>query len=108
MIVIEKGNLRIEIDEWKDGENRKNHGISLVEASGVFDDPDCWMFENYFYRGEQRWCTVGMIGPRFYSLFHLYDQKKDREFARPISARESTPREIRRYHFRNKPHAKAD
>jgi uncharacterized DUF497 family protein len=91
MIVVEKGTLRISIDEWKDGEKRKNHGISLVEASGVFDDPDCWMVENYFYRAEQLWCRVGMIGPRFYSLFHLYDQKKIESSPAP-SRRENRPR----------------
>ena len=97
-----KRRIHLEWDERKDRENQKRHGISFLEASAVFDDPNSWMFPNYRH-GEERWCTVGLIGTRFYSVFHLYDQANDEEYFPLISARESEPPEIRRYNFRNNP-----
>jgi uncharacterized protein len=96
-----KRHILLDWDERKNRENQKRHGISFEQAALVFEDPDCYMFENDFVRGEQRWCTVGMIGTDFVAVFHLYAQEGDQEFARLISARQADPHEIRRYHFRN-------
>jgi uncharacterized protein len=106
-MIIKKGPYWLEWDDDKDEENQKDHGISFFEASAVYDDPNFFMFPNY-RRGEDRWCTVGMIGTEFYSVFHLYDQANDQEFFRIISARDAEPNEIRRYYRRNRPKPEPD
>lgn len=50
-----KRHILLDWDERKNRENQRRHGISFEQAALVFEDPDCYMFENDLVRGEQRW-----------------------------------------------------
>ena len=82
-------------DPAKDRANRRKHGIGFETAQWVFDDPLALSRLDSF-SGEERWQTVGRIGPIVVLVVHtLAPGEGNEEVGRIISARKATPRERR-------------
>ncbi|WP_414160435.1 BrnT family toxin [Selenomonas sp.] len=65
---IEVQGLRIQWDDKKNEINRKKHGLSLEEASYVFNDPYRKEYFDVFHSNEEdRYRVIGSI-ERLYSL----------------------------------------
>ena len=80
-------------DQEKDEANRRRHGIRFEAAQTVFDDPMAVLFEDP-YPYEQRWRTIGLIGPMLVVVVHTWTEAGD---GRIISARKADRRERRAY-----------
>ena len=90
--------MRFEWDPRKDKANRKKHGISFELAQRVFDDPNHLSRQNRQEGGEERWQTLGLIGPHAIVLVaHTYEDEHGEEIVRIISARKATRAERRLY-----------
>ena len=81
-------------DPVKDAENRRKHGVSLVDADGVLSDPLALTIEDTSAEGEQRLVTVGVNA--FGTLMVVVFTDRDGD-PRLISVRKATPRERRSY-----------
>jgi len=86
--------MRYEWDEHKNRGNRRKHDVGFETAVLVFDDaitqPDCTSED------EERWITVGAIGPG--SILLVVDthyEEHDEEIIRIISARAAESHERR-------------
>ena len=77
--------------------NRKRHGISFLDATGVFDDPEALGMDEQVVEGEERDVILGLdnIGR---SLVVVYTQRGDK--IRIISARKATKKESKEYESR--------
>lgn len=90
--------MRFEWDPRKDKANREKHGISFELARRVFDDPNHLSLQDRHESGEERWQTLGLIGPYAILLVaHTYEDENGEETVRIISARKATRAERRRY-----------
>lgn len=90
--------MRFEWDPRKDKANREKHGIGFELAQRVFDDPNHLSLQNRHESGEERWQTLGLIGPYAILLVaHTYEDENGEEIVRIISARKATRAERRRY-----------
>jgi uncharacterized DUF497 family protein len=90
--------MRFEWDARKDKANRAKHGISFDLAKRVFDDPNHLSVQDRHEGGEERWQTLGLIGPHVIILVaHTYEDEHGEETIRIISARKATQTERRRY-----------
>jgi uncharacterized protein len=52
--------------EWDSHKNRRNllkHGIRFETATLAFDDPHSLTKRDLFFHDEDRWITIGAIGP---------------------------------------------
>ncbi len=86
-------------DEVKNQINKSKHGLDFDTAQLVFDDPMA-VSRLDSYPDEERWQTVGAIGPAVVLVVHtwpLIDQESDEEVGRIISARKATKHERRAY-----------
>lgn len=71
------------------------HGVSFVQATGVFEDPFAFeLLDDRADYGEDRFVVIGMSGGR--TLAVVYTMREER--IRIISAREAQPHERRKYH----------
>lgn len=86
-------------DERKNLANKQKHGISFATASLVFDDPlAASRRDSYSY--EERWQTIGAIGPVILLVVHtapVAESATGEETGRIISARKAMARERRLY-----------
>ena len=90
--------MRFEWDPRKDKANREKHGISFDLAQRVCDDPNHLSLQDRHERGEERWQTLGLIGPHAILLVaHTYEDEHGEEIVRIISARKATRAERRLY-----------
>jgi len=91
--------MRFEWDEDKDRRNLVKHGVSFKTARLVFDDPRAINLQDRVENGEERWQTLGSIGPAVILLVaHAYqDDEAGEEIIRIISARKATHRERQMY-----------
>jgi uncharacterized protein len=55
--------MRFEWDEHKNRRNRRKHGVGFETAALVFDDPYALTQRDSSVENEERWITVGAIGP---------------------------------------------
>jgi uncharacterized DUF497 family protein len=55
--------MRFEWDENKSRENLRKHGVRFETAVLVFDDPNAATQRDTAFDDEERWITVGAIGP---------------------------------------------
>ena len=86
-------------DEVKNEANLVAHGLSFEAAALVFDDPLSATLEDP-YPFEERWRTIGMVGPLVVMVVHTwpaFDDEMDEEIGRIISARKATRREREAY-----------
>jgi uncharacterized DUF497 family protein len=88
--------------EWNEGKNRKNrskHGVSFETATLVFDDPYALTKRDAAHEEEERFITLGAIGPGAIVLVvHTsFENTGSEEVIRIISARAATSRERKSY-----------
>jgi uncharacterized DUF497 family protein len=92
-------------DEEKNRLNKRDHGISFETAQLVFDDP-LLLSRPDVHPDEERWQTIGMIGPVVVFVVHTAPQPETESdedpdakeaFGRIISARKATSHERRAY-----------
>ena len=90
--------MRFEWDEAKDLANRRNHGVGFELAQLVFDDPFHLSIQDRHEGGEERWQTLGGVGPVVILLVaHTYFERDGEEVIRIISARKATRHERSSY-----------
>ncbi len=90
--------MRFEWDARKDRTNREKHGISFELARRVFDDPNHLSIQDRHEGGEERWQTLGLVGPHAILLVaHTNEDEHGEETIRIISARKATRAERKRY-----------
>ena len=84
-------------DENKAIINQAKHGISFVEASSVFNDPDAlFMGDPDHSEEEERFILLGMsVALHILVVCHCY--REDDEQIRIISARKATKKEAETY-----------
>jgi uncharacterized DUF497 family protein len=87
--------VRFEWDESKNRSNRAKHGVGFETARLVFDDPRALSLQDRFEDGEERWQTLGRVGPTLILLVaHTFrNGDRDEDMIRIISARKATLRE---------------
>lgn len=86
-------------DPEKNRANRRAHGLSFETAAVVFDDPLAASRPD-LHPGEQRWQTIGMIGPVVVLVVHTWpepDPATGEAVGRIISARKATSHEWKAY-----------
>lgn len=90
---------RWEWDPDKDETNRRVHGIRFESAMLVFDDMLAVTVEDP-YPHEQRWQTIGIVGPSTLMVIHTWPERNPltgEQIGRIVSARKATNRERRAY-----------
>lgn len=83
---------------WDAGKNRQNigkHGLDFELAKNVFDDPLAATRFDMTADGEERWHTIGMVGPAVVLVVHTASGNSTA--GRIISARAATRHERRAY-----------
>ena len=84
-------------DPAKDRENLRKHGISFADALQAFEDTKNLTVEDP-YRYEQRWRTIGTVGPAIIMVVHTWEQTGGGGFrGRIISARKANSHERAQY-----------
>jgi uncharacterized protein len=90
--------MRVEWDPQKDDANRRKYSVSFALACRVFDDPNHLSTQDRREDGEERWQSIGLIGPvAIFLVAHTYEEDDGEEIVRIISARKATKVERRRY-----------
>jgi len=90
--------MRFEWDGTKDSANRRKHGVGFDVARLVFDDPFHLSIQDRHEAGEERWQTLGRVGPAVILLVaHIYVERDGEEVIRIISARKATRHERKSY-----------
>jgi uncharacterized DUF497 family protein len=90
--------MRFIWDPRKDAANRQKHGVSFELARRVFDDPNHISIQDRHEGGEERWQTLGLVGPvAILMVAHTYEEDDGEEVVHIISARKATKAERRRY-----------
>ena len=75
--------MRYEWDEHKKRQNRQKHDVGFETAVLVFDDPYAVTKRDLAYEDEERWITVGAIGPGSILLVvHTCYEERDEEIIR--------------------------
>jgi hypothetical protein len=87
--------------EWDDSKNRQNlrkHDVRFETAVLVFDDPYALTQRDLTFEAEERWITVGAIGPGSILLVvHTFYEEQNEEIVRVISARAAESHERKAY-----------
>ena len=86
-------------DAKKNRANKRVHGLSFETAQLVFDDPLAASRPDPSSE-EERWQTIGMIGPVVLFVVHTWPEPEivsGEEIGRIISARKATAHERRAY-----------
>ena len=84
-------------DEQKSQQNKQKHGLRFETAQAVFDDAMCKSRLD-LYPLEERWQTIGMIGPVCVLVVHTLPADEDKGgVGRIISARRATKHERLEY-----------
>ena len=90
--------MRFEWDEHKNRQNLRKHNVRFETAILVFDDPYAITQRDFTFEDEERWVTVGAIGPGSILLVvHTFYEKQREEVIRIISARAAESHERRAY-----------
>lgn len=80
--------MRFEWDEQKNRQNLCEHDVRFETAMLVFDDPYALTQRDFSSEDEERWITVGAIGPGSILLVgHTFYEEQGEETIRIISAR---------------------
>ena len=87
-------------DPTKNRENLRKHRISFEEALLVFEDTNNLLVRDP-YRYEERWRTIGSVGPAIIIVIHTWEQTGDGSLrGRIISARKVDSHERAQYEER--------
>jgi uncharacterized protein len=90
--------MRFIWDENKNRQNLRKHDVRFETAVLVFDDPYAITQRDVTFEDEERWITVGAIGPGSILLVvHTFYEELDEEVIRVISARAAESHERRAY-----------
>jgi hypothetical protein len=90
--------MRFIWDENKNRQNLRKHDVRFETAVLVFDDPYAITQRDVTFEDEERWITVGTIGPGSILLVvHTFYEEHDEEVIRVISARATGSHERRAY-----------
>jgi uncharacterized protein len=90
--------MRLEWDEQKNRLNLRKHAVRFQTAVLVFEDPYAITQRDVTFEDEERWITVGAIGPGSILLVvHTFYEEHDEEVIRVISARAAESDERRAY-----------
>lgn len=92
--------MDIEWDPFKEKMNRRNHkGLDFSLAEAVFADPMAVTVFDRVENGEERWHTIGAVGPDLKVLLvvHTFPDPDNEDHVRVIGLREATAHERRRY-----------
>jgi uncharacterized DUF497 family protein len=90
--------MRFEWDENKSRQNLHKHDVRFESAVLVFDDSYAITQHDYTFEDEERWVTVGAIGPGSILLVvHTFHEKQNEEVIRIISRRAAESHERRAY-----------
>ena len=88
--------MQFEWDEEKAGMNLKKHGVSFAEAETVFGDSLARIFDDEEHSHDER--RNGIVGHSVKKrLLIVSFTEKENDTIRIISARETTPKERRKY-----------
>ncbi len=80
-------------DPTKNRENIRKHGVHFEDAVRVFLDTNYLTTED-LYPYEQRWQTIGTVGPLILIVVHTWPEPGDQNLTgRIISARKTTRHE---------------
>ena len=82
-------------DANKNRANKAKHGIGFELAQLVFEDPLSVTRYELDYEGDERWQTVGIVGPALLSVVHTLPE--DQKSGRIISARSVSRQERKAY-----------
>jgi len=90
--------MRFTWDENKNRQNLRKHDVRFETAVLVFEDPCAITRRDITFEDEERWITVGAIGPGSILLVvHTFYEEDDEEVIRVISARAAGFHERRAY-----------
>jgi uncharacterized protein len=90
--------MRFDWDEDKNRQNLRKHDIRFETAVLVFDDPYAVTQRDTTFDEEERWITVGTIGPgSVVFVVHTFYERNNEEIIRIISARAAESHERRAY-----------
>jgi hypothetical protein len=90
--------MRFTWDENKSRQNLRKHDVRFETAILVFDDPVAITQRDYTFDDEERWITVGAIGPGSILLVvHTFYEEHNEEVIRIVSARAAESHERRSY-----------
>ncbi len=90
--------MRFECDKRKNKQNLAKHGVDFQTAELVFDDPYAVTIRDLAHEEEDRYITLGEIGPgAVLFVVHTWFADKGEEVIRLISARAATSKERRSY-----------
>src|SRR6202049_945364 len=88
MLLLSRLAMRFIWDENKKRQNLRKHDVRFETAVLVFDDPYAITQQDGTFEDEERWITVGAIGPGSILLVvHTFYEEHDGEVIRVISAR---------------------
>jgi uncharacterized protein len=80
--------MRFEWDENKSRQNLRKHDVRFETAVLVFHDPYAITQRDLTFDDEERWITVGAVGPGpILLVVHTFYEKHKKEVIRIISAR---------------------
>jgi uncharacterized DUF497 family protein len=98
MLSLWRPGYAIEWDEQKNRQNLRKHDVRFETAMLVFDDPYALTQRGFTSDDEERWITVGAIGPGSILLVvHTFYEEQGEEIIRIISARAAESHERRAY-----------
>ncbi len=90
--------MRFEWDENKNRQNLLKHDVRFEIAKLVFDDLFAVSYIDDASNNEERWITIGAVGPGLVLVVvHTWFDRADEEVIRIISARAATYHEKRTY-----------
>lgn len=88
--------MQFDWDEAKNERNILHHGIDFVDVVQMFAYPLLTDLDDRFEYGEDRWISIGMLGP---GIAVVIWTERDGDTIRIISARKANSYERRRYQY---------
>ena len=90
--------MRFGWDQDKNRQNLRKHAVRFETAVLVFDDPFALTQRDPAFDEEERWITLGAVGPGSILLVvHAFDEEHNEEVIRIISARAAGSHERKAY-----------
>jgi uncharacterized DUF497 family protein len=86
--------MRFEWDQAKNEQNITHHGIDFTDVPVMFDYPMLTSLDDRFDYGEDRYTSIGMLGPGYAVVIWT---ERDVDVIRIISARRANKDERRRF-----------